>query len=102
MLIFFFISILHTYLYVIFPLWPHDASIQLQYIVVLVWFTIFLLIIQTVKSVSSAASTHCLEGFKLLCTHSSPFLPQSLSIPKSTHKGRHKERARDLMTTLYY
>src|SRR6218665_3624512 len=58
----------NDYLHVMFQLLPIDAFVQLQYIVSWTRFIIFLIIIvQTVEIASFAASTHCLQGFALLC-----------------------------------
>jgi len=64
-------------------------------IVSLTQITIFLRIVPTVELASLSASTHCLEGFALLCI----ITPKSISsfvtfysLPQKTHKDRHKER----------
>src|SRR6218665_2166599 len=57
----------NDYLHVMFQLLPNDVFEQLQYIVSWTRFIIFLIIVQTVEIASFAASTHCPEGFALLC-----------------------------------
>src|SRR6218665_63008 len=91
----------NEYLYVVFQLWPITMHLYKLSIVSFTKFTIFLCIQPTVKlaSVSASSCAHWLEGFAIfsIITPKS-FLPQSLSIPEKTHKGRQ----RDLMTLLYY
>jgi len=66
-------------------------------IVSLTWFTILLLIVQTVELASFAASTHCLEGFALLCIHvitRKSFFLNHFLYQKNTQRKTHKERVR--------
>src|SRR6218665_2710996 len=92
----------NDYLCVISQLWPNDAFVQPLYIVPLARFTIFHLIMKQLN-MPLAASTHCPEGFALLCI----ITPKSISslitlYTTKAHKTMILRASKDLMTTLHY